>query len=423
VSGKSRTARLVARGLIVVSMTGWLTGAGSASAAEVRLVTTDAEPQSLAIAAHASTAALVWQAGGEGGGVWTSVSLNGGRAFSRPTSLARSAPRDPVARPAVAVLAGKGHRAGAVVAGWVTMTGDGGQGLTLARSTDLGATFQVAPAPWPAGLPRDARASTLTIAPDGRWHSLWLTPQNHVYYAQGDGTLAAPARRLDHSVSRCGITALATRGETVHAIWYRRFGPEDEEFTHVRSTDGGRTFAAMTRVSQDHWRFPSCPGRSPSLSVDASGALRFAFQAVAPGAGAAPSFFSDTSSDGRAFRPRTFLGAASGFSDLRSPHVASDGQGGLSLAWDGVRNNRRYVMIRHSLGAPGGGGGLDADWLRLAPPIVLDQTGAGSTPVVTPTEQAMLVAWVTGGPRGSTVVARRMSIEELCGLSGQNAAR
>jgi hypothetical protein len=409
---------LLAAALIVVP----LTAVESSTPTDIRLSTRGARADSLAIASRGSSVALAWMAGEENReDLWVSVSHDGGRTASAPARLRASTPTASVGNPSIAVLSGDGA---SVVAVWAAVAGEGRQELMLARSTDGGRSFQVSPAPRPTGMPTGAGLSSTAIASDGRWHALWLTSRREMYYAQGDDAVATAARRLDGAVSRCGVTALATGpGGAVHAFWYRRFGEGDEEFAHVRSTDAGRTFGSPARVSQERWRFPSCPGKAPSLSVDVNGAVRFAFQAVSPGAEALSSFFMDTSADGRTFRPRTFLGAASGFTELRHPRVALDGGGGLTLTWDGVRNNRRYVMIRHSLGAPGGAGGLDADWLRLAPPIVLDQTGAGTAPVVAPTGQGVLAVWVTGSPLGSAVAARRLSVDELCGFAGQKTSR
>jgi hypothetical protein len=359
--------------------------------------------------------------------VWASVSRDGGRTLAEPRRLGTSQPRGAYAKPSVSVVSAGGTSIGerpGVVALWPTTTGDGRGGVVLARSNDLGESFQVSTTSRPHGLPEDAILSSSAIAPDGRWHALWTAQGSDLYYSSGDGSATTAARRLDDAMSRCGISAVAAGPVgAVHVFWHRRFGQHDEEFAHVASSGAGGRFTAVARVSHERWQFASCPGRSPSLSVDADGAVRFVFQAVLPGAEALSSVFSDTTADGQRFRPRMFLGAASGFAAVRHPHLAPDGAGGLSLAWDGIRNNRRYVVIRHSLGAPGGAGGLEADWLRLAPPIVLDHTGDGSAPVVARAGEGLLAAWITGSPAGSVVAARRMSIEELCGRPRPSSLR
>jgi hypothetical protein len=85
-------------------------------------------------------------------------------------------------------------------------------------------------------------------------------------------------------------------------------------------------------------------------------------------------------------RPRTYIDTSD--FEAASTSARHRSRGKLTLAWDAMRNRRRYVMIRHSLGAPGGRGGLDGDWMRPVPPVVLDASGAGAYPAVVPTARA-----------------------------------
>jgi hypothetical protein len=74
-------------------------------------------------------------------------------------------------------------------------------------------------------------------------------------------------------------------------------------------------------------------------------------------------------------------------------------------------------MIRHSLGAPGVKSGIEADWMRPSPPIVLDQSGRGGPPTVMRIAGGMLAVWVTGTSQTTRVASRRLTIDQLCGLA------
>jgi len=372
---------------------------------------------SLVSASIGSMIVLLWFASaGQSHGVMMSMSRDGGATYSRPTQIGVAHPSLRLDRAAVATQRPAGGEAvgGArVVAAWPTMR-EGQSGIWLAELDDGGRSVTRFVQP-PGDLPPRAVVSALAFGPDGQLHVLWIADGARLYYAYADGRALAAASLLDASVSRCASTALGVAPDGAVAVfWHRSFGTDDDEFAYARSETGGRTFGAPLRLSREPWRFGSCPGASPSLAIDATGAVRFVFQIALPGSPARSVFMSDTSSDGRRFKPRTHLDV-SGFDDARRPQLVPDGEGGLSLVWDGIRNGRRYVMIRHSPGPPGGGGGTDADWMRTAPPIALDHSGRGNSPVVVPRGRAILAAWITGGAQGEVVGTRMLSIDELCG--------
>jgi hypothetical protein len=283
----------------------------------------------------------------------------------------------------------------------------------VARSRDFGESFSSVFIR-SAALPPRATATAIALGPLGQPHVLWLADAQ-VVYARSESDAFSPPQVLDGAGSRCGVAALAVSADNaVSVFWYRQFAKDDEEFAFRSSSNGGKSFDPVVRVSRERWQFPVCPGQSPSLTIDSSGALRFVFQTSLPGSAGGTALLVDRSTDRRTFRARAHLDVT-GFAESLRPMLAPDGQGGLSLTWDGVRNGRRYVMIRHSRGAPGVTSGIDADWMRPSPPIVLDQTGDGSGATVTRTPEGMLAAWVFTSSRESRVVTRRMTIDQLCG--------
>jgi hypothetical protein len=391
---------------------------------EVRLDAPGAQAASLAASSQGSLAVVAWLASSAGSIVPTvAVSRDGGASFSAPRRLGREAQEAQQAtttslgRAAVIVLSGNARDGASrpiIVAAWPAVR-QGQPGIVRAESIDLGQSFTESFLR-PGGLPATAVLSAMALGPGGRMHAIWLAGATVWYARTGQNGFAAPVR-VDGSASRCAVAALGVGSDnTVSTVWYRSFGGKDEEFAFASSRDGGATFGSPLRVSHERWQFRSCPGSAPSLFVDDKGALRFAFQAVLGSNPAQSTFFADRSADGRTFKPRAFL-EVSGFADSAHPRLASDRDGGLALAWDGVRNGRRYVMIRHSLAPPGGGGGIDADWMRPSPPIVLDQSGRGAAPVIVRALDGILAAWLTADSKGPAVAARRLSIDELCGRS------
>jgi hypothetical protein len=382
---------------------------------QVAVAAPGARAQSLRLSSSAQLVAATWVAERSGRAtVMAAVSQDGARRFAAAQVLGDLAPGAASGSVASVVTAGEAGSKGtaSVRVAWPAVS-NGRHGVMLARSPDGGRSFtQTFVAP--KALPAAARAAALAFDGRGRAHVLWLAGSQLLYGRADDRTLEGP-RVLDGSASRCGIAAIAAGpGDALAVFWHRRFGERDDEFAFVSSETGGAAFGSVTRVSRENWGFRECPAASPSLTVDGSGALRFVFQA-AVGTPAQSTFFVDRTTDRRTFRPRTFLDAP-GFTEVRHPVVAPDGEGGLSLVWDGMRNGRRYVVIRHSLGAPGVTSGIDADWMRPSPPIVLDQSGLGGSAFVTRGPAGMLAGWIASSGDGPRVTVRRLTIDELCGL-------
>lgn len=389
------------------------------TALPLKLSAQGAQADSLAVASTESVVALAWYSRSAGRTeLVVSVSRDAGRSFSSVT-VGSAEPSAFFTRAVVAVSDGSaaGREQPTISVAWPS-THLGRRGIGLARSQDLGRSF-TQQFVLPEALPSGASAAALAFSPRGRLHVLWLAGQE-LFYSRSDGARSSSPIRIDAAASRCGVTAVAADSdEAVSAFWYRTFSGSDEEFAYARLTAGARSFTPTLRLSRERWQFESCPSRSPSLSIDRHGAIRFVFQAVLPGTPPTSRFFADRSQDGRSFLPRAFLDT-SGFSEAERPQVAPDAEGGLTLVWDGLRNAKRYVMIRHSRGVPNGKGGVEADWMRPAPPIALDPSGAGAAPVVVPVRDGMLAAWITGDSRARSLAVQALSIDQLCGTSVHN---
>jgi hypothetical protein len=371
------------------------------------LAAANARPRSLVASAAESTVALAWYAGDEAA-VTVALSHDNGQSFSAPVVLGHARVAAGAVQPVV-VVEPLGPNLPRVSVAWPAEAG----GIVIARNgTERGASFLQSHFTAPQ-LPGGATVAALALARGEGLDALWLAG-SRVLYSRATGAGFGPVIVVDQQATRCGIAAVVARDrQSVIVLWHRSFGAAGEDFAYAVSPDGA-AFTAAARVSNEPWGFASCPREAPSVTLDRNGALRFAF--AAQPANAETSFFIDRSQDGTTFRPRSFVDFGQ-FRDARSPQVAPDRTGGLALAWDGIRNERRYVMIRHSLGAPNGSGALDGDWMRPAPPIVLDQSGRGSSPALAATNDGMIAAWLAGTGPETLVATRRLSVDQLCGLA------
>lgn len=383
---------------------------------EISINAQGARAASLIAASSDKVVVLAWYAGNDRTtSLATSVSRDGGGSFSQPVRVGTVSRGAPSLRPVLSVLSrGTVQGTATIVAAWPSVQ-QGQSGVVLAESGNFGKSFQELFLR-PQDLPLQAALSSLAIAPDGRLHALWLAGSD-LLYAVSDGRRMSRVRRVDTAASPCAVSAIVVSvNNVVTAFWYRTFALGDEEFAFARSPNGGvGAFSVARRASHERWEFKGCPASSPVLTGDANGAVRFVFQARVGGAKASSTFFTDRLTPDGVLQPRAFV-ETTGFTESQRPQLVVDREGGLSLGWEGIRNGRRYVVIRHSPAPPGGRGGLEGDWMRPGPPIVLDLSGQGTGPAIAPLSAGILAAWLTSQPSAQVVRTRRISVDELCGL-------
>src|SRR5260221_10421543 len=82
----------------------------------------------------------------------------------------------------------------------------------------------------------------------------------------------------------------------------------------ARSADGGRTFQAPVRVSEDNWKIDACPDDGPAMTIDRRGVLHITWPTLVRDPDAQRmAIFESTSTDGGAtFSPRARVDAAAG---------------------------------------------------------------------------------------------------------------
>ena len=197
---------------------------------------------------------------------------------------------------------------------------------------------------------------SLTIGADGAVYAVWLDhrelagheghmspEQSKLYLGSIDGI--APPRPITGGVCYCCKTAIATGPDgSVFAAWRHVYPGNIRDIAFTASHDGGKTFAAPLRVSEDKWVLEGCPGR---WAGDGSGCEEPRAHRVA-----------DTDA-GRRVRPddcavlcdergRAPVHAAQ--ADADRGHAASSADCDrrrrvVTIAWDELKDGKRHAVI------------------------------------------------------------------------------
>ena len=70
-------------------------------------------------------------------------------------------------------------------------------------------------------------------------------------------------------VCYCCKVAMATAADgAIIAAWRHVYAGNIRDIAFTISRDGGRTFAAPQRLSEDRWQLAGCPDDGPALAVD-----------------------------------------------------------------------------------------------------------------------------------------------------------
>ena len=202
--------------------------------------------------------------------------------------------------------------------------------------------------------------------------------------------------RLASDVCFCCKTAVATGADgSVYVAWRHIFPPNLRDMAVARSSDGGRTFGAPVRVSEDGWALDACPDDGPAIAVDARGLLHMAWPTLV---GEAKGIFYSYSADGgRTFAPRLRLDDGSGPAAHPQITVAGDR---VAVVWDQGSAPRRAYLREISSAAK--------SWAPKLGTAVTLSGEAAVYPVVAATPSALVAAWTAETPAGSEVRVRRL---------------
>jgi hypothetical protein len=285
------------------------------------------------LASDGDRVAAAWAGTGpDGTDIYVALSADGARTFGAPVRVndttgdasanGEQPPRVLLKGPAVDVL-------------WVSKRA-GVSGIRAASSSDGGRTFAPTRSISPDGVTGARGWESATLGPDGAVHAVWLDGRSATHPAAAPGAPAAPHQHGDMrqdiyhamwkgsappaetavaaNVCFCCKTAVVTHGGDVFVAWRHLFPGGVRDIAIARSTDGGATFQAPVRVSEDNWQIDACPDDGPAMTVDASGALRVTWPTLVKDPdGPRMAIFAATSTDsGATFSPRMRIDASAG---------------------------------------------------------------------------------------------------------------
>jgi hypothetical protein len=266
----------------------------------------------------------------------------------------------------------------------------------------------------------------IAAQPDGRIAAIWLDhrevpPMNHepggphvhgasestdgaeraqlskLYFGRVDGT--APPRAVAAGVCYCCKTALAAGADgAVYAAWRHVYPGNIRDVAFTASRDGGQSFAAPVRISEDNWALDGCPENGPSIAIGSAGSIHVVWPTLVSGTrGSEPTLalFHAMSRDARRFTMRQRLTTQG---TPYHPQIASGRtDGALLIVWDELRGGRRHVI------AARGNGSRDQ--------IAFDRrelADYASYPVVASVERGFVVGWTDTSQPLSRIVLTAM---------------
>jgi hypothetical protein len=133
-------------------------------------------------------------------------------------------------------------------------------------------------------LPTPAPAATAGPTTAASGHAMHRSSRQDIYHAVWRPDGQALEARVATDVCFGCKTSVATAPDRTTYVAFRHIYPTNlRDMAVARSIDGGRTFAAPVRVSEDHWQINACPEDGPSIAVAAGGTLHIAWPTLIPG--------------------------------------------------------------------------------------------------------------------------------------------
>ena len=387
----------------------------------------DRANQTPSIAASGSVVAVAWGASASGtADVFVSVSRDGGKTFGaavQVNTVRGEARLNGEMPPRVALGSSSGSSLPEIVVLW-TARGTATE-IKTARSRDGGRTFEKPVALQTPGAAGNRGWPSLALDRTGRIHAIWLdhrglaaaraarggtsghkpgTPHDGVamaqnsslYYASSSASPAAE-RELTKSVCYCCKTALAAGADgTLFAAWRHVYPGSFRDMAFATSRDGGRTFTAPVRVSEDGWAIDACPDDGPAMAVDASGTVHLTWPTVLGGDNPRGAIFYASTRDGQRFTPRQQV-ATLGGPKPSHPQIVVDGRRRVFVGWDELTAGKQTAALREVR--------VDASGAATFGSIVTLSSGErGVYPAFAASGNRVLAAWATGGDRSKVHV-------------------
>ena len=370
------------------------------------------------VAANGSFLVVAFSAASPSGttDIYASISRDFGKTFAGPVRVnnvdgdARVNGEQP---PRVALV----HHADAddeIVVVWPTK-GATGTKLVAARSRNGGRSFAAAVTVRESDAPGNRGWHNVSVGPSGEVQVIWLDHREMADHAMGtapahdhtgtgklDGVAMAQQSKLyignldgpiaPHPVTRgvcyCCKTAIATGANgTIAAAWRHVYPGNFRDIAFATSSDGGRTFGAPVRVSEDHWMLEGCPDDGPAMAIDRENVVHVAWPTLITDEKSGEptvAIFYARSADGRTFTPRLRMpteGVA------HHPQIVIDASGVPMVAWDESGTGTRRLIVSPA----------------SSPRRSLITESAALYPTLALAGQHVVAAWTAPRPSGSTI--------------------
>ena len=337
-------------------------------------------------------------------------------------------------QPARIALVPRPGRVPSIVVVWTAKAPQGTR-LLFARSDDGGRSFGPA-VPVPGSDASGNRGwESIAVDRDGRVVAVWLDHRetaagqtsaremNHAGHQHGasgeqraDGVARAQlsklffgrlddpasAQSLTGGVCYCCKTSVAAGSDgSVYAAWRHVYPGNVRDIAFTMSADGGRTFAAPVRVSDDNWVLDGCPENGPALAVDGGRRVHVVWPTLVPGPSA-----EERAHAGALLRHVTRwppLHRAPVHSDRGCSASSADRARtrGARRSWSGTSRRPASGAIALARGRSDGG---VARFVRAA----IGDGLPAAYPVVTSVEGATIVSWVSGSGAATTIHVERL---------------
>jgi hypothetical protein len=247
---------------------------------------------------------------------------------------------------------------------------------------------------------QESMATTHHEHAGGKPDGVAMAQKSKLYIASLDGSIAPQA--VTGGVCYCCKTAITTAGDgSIQVAWRHVYPGNVRDIAFSMSRDGGRTFAAPVRVSEDKWELEGCPDDGPAMSLDKRNRIHIVWPTLvtsttADGEQPEKALFYAMSGDGRTFSARERIPTEG---TANHPQIVIAADGSPTVAWDEVvKGKRRAVMARAADQTTGPA--------RFERRVISDEDAA-LYPVLATTSDATVAAWTAGAGTNSVIRVAR----------------
>jgi hypothetical protein len=207
----------------------------------------------------------------------------------------------------------------------------------------------------------------------------------------------ASSHAITGGVCYCCKTAIVAGPENdIYVAWRHVYPQNVRDMAFISSRDGGRTFSAPIRVSEDQWQIEGCPEDGPALALDSRRQVHVVWPTLvhdAPNGQPSIGIFYARSNTGQSFGARQRVPTEG---VPHHPQIAVAGDS-VYLAWDELKNGARQVVVaRRPLN-----GTANTRWSRE----VLSGNVPGTYPSLASRDAGAIVAWTSAAPNSVIRIA------------------